>query len=99
MNELISIIIPIFNCEKYIKRCLNSLINQTYKNIEVILIDDGSTDRSSEICKDYSKRDQRIKYIRQNNQGVSAARNRGLDIAKGKYMGFCDSDDGADATM
>ena len=87
-NNLISIIIPIYNSEKTIKRCLESIINQTYRNIEIILIDDGSKDNSYKICKEYQQNDNRIVLKSQKNSGVSKARNTGLDIAKGRYIGI-----------
>lgn len=90
---LISIIVPIYNVEKYVKKCIESIINQTYKNIEIILINDGSKDTSLSICKDYKNKDKRIKLINQENGGVSKARNKGLNIAKGEYIVFIDSDD------
>lgn len=93
MSELISVIIPVYNTEKYIPRCLNSVLAQTYKNLEIILIDDGSKDNSGKVCDEYAKKDNRIKVIYQKNQGVSVARNAGLRIAKGDYIGFVDSDD------
>lgn len=92
-NDKISIIIPIYNQEKYLDKCLQSLSEQTYSNISFLLIDDGSTDGSAEICKKYCEDDERFVYIYQDNAGVSAARNKGLEIADGDYMGFCDSDD------
>ena len=99
MSDLISIIIPVYNAEKYLEKCLDSLINQTYTNIEIILVDDGSTDNSYEICNEYSKRDNRIIVIKQENQGVSSARNHALDISHGAYVGFVDSDDFIEAHM
>ncbi len=90
---LISVIIPVYNVKKYLQRCLDSVIEQTYQNLEVILIDDGSTDHSGKICKEYAKKDVRIHVISQKNQGVGAARNKGLDTAKGEYITFVDSDD------
>ena len=90
---LISVIIPVYNVEKYLIECLDSVVNQTYKNIEIILINDGSTDNSGEICNKYSNKDSRIVVIHKDNEGVSAARNTGLDAAKGEYIGFVDSDD------
>ncbi len=92
-NKLISIIIPVYNVEKYIKKCIDSVIEQTYKNIEIILIDDGSTDSSGYICDEYAKFNSNIKVIHQKNCGLSEARNRGLDIAIGDYIFFLDSDD------
>jgi len=92
-NALISVIIPVYNVEKYLSRCIDSVINQTYKNLEIILIDDGSMDDSGKICDEYALKDNRIKVIHKQNGGVSSARNVGLDIAKGEYIGFVDSDD------
>lgn len=90
---LISIIIPIYNAKDYLQKCLNSVIGQTYKDLEIILINDGSTDESGKICDVYANIDNRIIVIHKNNEGVSAARNYGLKIAKGKYIGFIDPDD------
>ena len=92
-NELISIVVPVYNVEKYLTRCIESLINQTCNNLEIILVDDGSTDKSGKICDNYSKKDKRIKVIHKKNGGLSDARNTGIDIASGKYIGFIDSDD------
>lgn len=89
----ISIIVPIFNVEAWLSRCLNSIYQQTYRNFEVLLIDDGSTDNSSGICINFLKKDSRFKYFRKKNGGLSDARNYGLDRAKGKYIIFIDSDD------
>lgn len=89
----ISIIVPIFNVEPYLPHCLDSILNQTYKEFELILIDDGSTDQSGEICDEYALKDNRIRVVHQINQGVSAARNAGLDMAKGEYVVFVDPDD------
>lgn len=89
----ISIIIPVYNVEKYLRECLNSIVNQTFKNIEVICINDGSTDRSLEILREYEQKDDRFVVISQENKGVSAARNTGIDRAKGEYIMFVDSDD------
>lgn len=91
--KLISVIVPVYNCQDFIGRCLESLRNQTYKNIEVIIVDDGSTDGSFEVYSDYVKTDKRFKVVRQNNLGLSGARNRGLDEAIGQYIAFVDSDD------
>ena len=93
MDELISVIVPVYNVEKYISRCIESIMKQTYKNIEIILIDDGSTDNSGKICDEYSLKDDRINVIHKKNGGLSDARNTGLDIAKGKYISLIDSDD------
>lgn len=92
-EDLISVIIPIYNVEKFLKYSLESVINQTYKNLEIILINDGSTDASKEICKEYEQKDKRIKLINQDNKGISAARNIGLKVASGEYIGFLDADD------
>lgn len=97
--ELISIIIPVYKVEKYLAKCLDSVINQTYKNLEIILIDDGSPDNSGKICDEYAKKDNRIKVIHKENGGVSSARNAGISIAKGKYIGFVDSDDWLELNM
>ena len=96
---MISIILPIYNSEPYLDRCLSSLARQTYANLEILMIDDGSTDGSADICLAYAQRDIRFRYVRQENKGVSAARNRGLDLASGDYIGFCDSDDWAEPDM
>lgn len=92
-SEIVSIIIPVYNCEKYITRCLDSLINQTYSNIEIILVNDGSNDKSEDAIREFAKNDNRIKLYNQINQGVSVARNTGLDKAIGKYIMFVDADD------
>lgn len=97
MPEL-SVIIPVYNVEKYLRECLDSVVNQTFKDIEIILIDDGSTDKSLDICKEYAQKDNRIKIIRQENKGLSAARNTGLNAANGEYIAFVDSDDYIDTT-
>ena len=93
MEPLISIIVPVYNVETYISKCLDSIINQTYKNLEIILINDESTDNSLSICNEYKNKDDRIKVISIKHGGLSKARNTGLDIAKGDYIGFVDSDD------
>lgn len=91
--EKISIIIPVYNVEKYLDDCLKSIVTQTYKNLEIILINDGSTDNSLKICYEYEKIDERIIVINNRNHGVSYSRNKGIDIATGKYIVFVDSDD------
>ena len=91
--DLISVIVPVYNVEKYLRRCIDSIINQTYTNLEIILVDDGSPDNCGKICDEYADKDSRIKVIHQQNGGLSAARNAGLDIATGDYIGFVDSDD------
>ena len=94
MNDcLVSVIVPIYNVEKYLNKCIESIINQTYKNLEIILIDDGSTDKSGKICDRFAKKDNRIKVIHQKNAGVSSARNTGIDSADGLWIAFIDSDD------
>lgn len=89
----ISIIVPIYKVEKYIKRCIDSIINQKFMDFELILVDDGSPDKCGEICDEYALKDSRVKVIHKKNGGLSSARNAGLDIARGKYIGFVDSDD------
>lgn len=98
-KDLISIIVPIYNAEKYLKRCIESIISQTYLNLEIILVDDGSKDNSSKICDDYANKDNRIKVIHKENEGVSKARNDGLKLATGKYILFVDSDDWLEKEM
>lgn len=93
MNPLISVIVPIYNVEKYLSKCIDSIINQTYKNLEIILVDDGSPDNCPKICDEYEKKDSRIKVIHKENGGLSDARNAGMKIAKGEYISFIDSDD------
>ena len=90
---MISVIIPVYNVEKYLSRCLDSVINQTYSNLEILLVNDGSTDSSGFICDEYAKKDSRIVVIHQENKGTSIARNRGLERAKGEFIGFVDPDD------
>ena len=92
-NELISIVIPIYKVEQYLRRCIDSVICQTYKNIEIILIDDGSPDNCGKLCDEIKKKDNRIKVIHKSNGGLSDARNCGINIATGKYITFIDSDD------
>lgn len=91
--ELITVVVPVYNVEKYLERCINSIIHQTIKNIEIILVNDGSTDGSRKICEYYRENDERVILINQENQGLSAARNTGIDKATGKYICFVDSDD------
>lgn len=98
-NELISIIVPIYNVEKYLNRCIDSIINQTYKNLEIILVDDGSTDNSGKICDKYAEKDKRIKVIHKKNGGLSDARNSGIEVEKGKKISFIDSDDFVEKTF
>ena len=93
MLPKISVIIPVYNVENYVSKCLDSIINQTYENLEIVIVDDGSTDKSGDICEYYAKQDNRIILIHQENQGLSMARNNALDIISGDYVGFVDSDD------
>ena len=93
MKPKVSVIVPIYNTAKYLPKCLNSIIRQTYQNLEIILINDGSTDNSSKIIRQYAKKDPRIQVINQKNAGQSSARNSGLQKATGKYISFIDSDD------
>lgn len=93
MNKIISIIIPVYNVELYLPRCIESVIQQTYRNIEIILVNDGSIDSCPKICDDYGVIDKRIKVIHKLNGGLSSARNAGIEIASGEYIGFVDSDD------
>lgn len=99
MNDLISVIIPVYNVEKYLRKCLESVCSQTYTNLEIIVVDDGSTDSSGEICDEYAERDSRIVVIHKSNGGLADARNAGLDIATGQYIGFVDSDDWIECDM
>jgi glycosyltransferase involved in cell wall biosynthesis len=99
LNTKLSIIVPVFNAEKHLRQCLDSIINQTLKEIEVIIINDGSTDNSKQIILDYASKDDRILFIDSTNEGVSAARNKGMEKATGKYVGFVDADDYLDMTM
>ena len=97
--EKITIIVPVYKVEVYLSKCVNSILEQTYKNIEVILVDDGSPDNCPAICDEYAQKDSRIKVIHQKNSGVSAARNAGLKMAQGEYIGFVDPDDWIDSNM
>lgn len=99
MDPIISIIVPIYNVGKYLPKCIESILNQTFKNFELILVNDGSTDNSGVVCDDYAKKDTRIKIIHKSNGGVSSARNAGLYVAKGEYIGFVDPDDYIDKNM
>lgn len=99
MNPLISIIVPIYNAEKYIETCIKSILEQTHKEIQLILVNDGSTDESLSICHEYAKTDKRIIIINKENGGVSSARNAGIKSASGEYIGFVDSDDFVDQEM
>lgn len=98
-NELISIIVPVYKVENYLERCVDSILSQTYTNLEIILVDDGSPDNCGIMCDKYAAKDERIKVLHLDNGGLSRARNRGLDIASGKFIGFVDSDDYIDKNM
>ena len=98
-NKLISLIIPVYNTEKYLRQCLDCVVNQTYKNLEIIIINDGSTDNSLNIINEYANNDKRIKVLDIPNSGGGNARNKGLDIATGDYIGFVDSDDTLELEM
>ena len=95
----ISIVVPVYNVEKYLPKCIESLIGQTYSNLEIILVDDDSKDNSGKICDEYGQKDLRIKVIHKENGGISSARNAALDICTGEYIGFIDSDDWAERDM
>lgn len=99
MVDLISVIVPIYRVEKYIKQCVDSIRNQTYKNLEIILVDDGSDDRCPQICDMYAQKDKRVKVIHQPNKGTNSARKAGLGIAMGKYVGYVDGDDWIEPEM
>ena len=98
-NELISVIVPVYNVEQYLEKCVNSIINQTYKNLEIILVDDGATDSSGNMCDELARSDNRIKVYHKENGGLSDARNYGVERATGDYIGFVDSDDYIDSEM
>jgi len=93
MNELISIVIPVYNVEKYLDACMKSVLRQTYRNLEIILVDDGATDKSGQMCDRYAETDLRVTVVHKENGGLSDARNKGISHAKGKYIMFIDSDD------
>lgn len=99
MKPLISIIVPVYNVEAYMNQCIESIVGQTYKNIEIILVDDGSTDNCPTLCDDWKVKDDRIKVIHKENGGLSDARNVGIQIAQGEYIGFVDSDDVIEKSM
>lgn len=98
-QRLLSVIVPVYKVEKYLRQCLDSIINQTYKNLEIILVDDGSPDNCGKICDEYAKKDNRIKVIHKENGGLSSARNIGTQIAQGSYIAYVDSDDWLDRNM
>ena len=99
MDEKISVIVPVYNVEQYLERCVDSIINQTYKNLEIILVNDGSTDNSGQLCDELAKKDDRIRVIHKKNGGLSDARNVGIDEAEAELVGFIDSDDYIDEDM
>ena len=98
-TDKISVIVPVYNVEDYLDRCINSIVKQTYKNLEIILVDDGSTDSSYKICNEWAKKDERIKVLHNKNEGVSKARNVGIDASTGDFIAFVDSDDYIEETM
>lgn len=98
-TELISVIVPVYNVEPYLCRCVDSILRQTYRNLEIILVDDGSTDQGGKICDEYARKDPRVIVVHQENGGLSVARNTGIDRAKGEYLSFVDSDDFIDERM
>ena len=93
MSSLVSVIVPVYNSTAYLKRCVDAILAQTYKDLEVVLVDDGSTDDSLDICREYAKNDSRVKVFHKENGGSSSARNVGIKEATGEYICFCDSDD------
>lgn len=95
----VSIIVPVYNVEKYLERCMNTLLNQTLKDIEIIMVDDGSPDNCPQMCDEYAKKDPRIKVLHKKNEGLGFARNSGMEIARGEYIAFVDSDDYVDINM
>ena len=96
---MISVIVPVYNVEKYLDNCVESIVNQTYKDLEIILVDDGSPDNCPAMCDEWAKKDSRIRVIHKENGGVSSARNIGLDNVTGEYIGFVDSDDYLESNM
>ncbi len=98
-DALISVVIPVYNVQEYLSECIDCILKQTYKNLEIILVDDGSTDDCGVICDDYAENDERILVIHKENGGLSSARNAGIEVASGVYIGFIDSDDGIDLRM
>lgn len=99
MNPKISVIVPVYNAEKYLEQCIDSILDQTYKNLEIVLINDGSTDKSGKICDGYAKSDNRVRVLHLENGGVSNARNKGIEISTGDYITFVDADDWIDMDM
>lgn len=98
-KPMITVIVPVYNSEKYLRQCVDSILNQTYTHLEVILVDDGSPDRCGELCDQYAAKESRVKVVHKQNGGVSSARNAGLDIATGEYIAFVDSDDYLDSSL
>ena len=98
MTEKVSVIVPVFNVEKYLRQCLDSILQQTYQNLEIIIINDGSTDGSDAICREYAGKDSRISYFAKENTGISDTRNVGIRQATGEYVTFVDSDDWVEHT-
>lgn len=98
-NPLITIIVPVYNAEKYLERCIQSILSQTFSDFELVLVDDGSTDNSPSMCDCYMERDNRVHVVHQTNAGVSAARNKGIDAAKGEFISFIDADDWVEREM
>ena len=98
-NVLISVIVPVWNAQNYLETCLDSIIHQTYSNLEILLVDDGSTDDSLEICRNYERKDNRVRVFHKENGGQGSARNFALDCCHGKYVGFVDNDDWILPTM
>lgn len=99
MEKLVSVIVAVYNIEEYLPRCVDSILAQTYRNLEIILVDDGSKDQSGSICDSYAEKDRRIKVIHKKNGGLSDARNAGMDAASGEYIGFVDGDDWIEPDM
>ena len=95
----ISVVVPVYNAERFLHKCVDSILSQSFSDLELILVDDGSPDNSGAICDDYARQDSRVKVIHQRNSGVSVARNRGIQEASGDYIGFVDSDDWIDSEM
>ena len=98
-KDVIAVVLPIYNVEKYLDRCLDRIVNQTYKNLEIILVDDGATDNCPSMCDEWAKKDSRIKVIHKKNAGLGMARNTGIENATGEYICFFDSDDYVDKNM
>ncbi len=98
-RDLISVIVPVYNVEPFLDRCMQSILRQTYRNLEIILVDDGSTDASAQLCDDYARKDGRVKVLHKTNGGLSDARNAGLELASGAYIGYVDSDDWIEPDM